>query len=354
MKRAIFGAVLGENRLLRTYDTLGFISWGWTPPIGSDVIGIREVIATFGNNIIALCELENGNEAIYHSPDQGDTWSKALEVADIYDITSVGYNWTLASTSAGWYSSLRAGQFWDLVAAAGEGVPVGRSVVWTYPDHLFAHDGSTIWLSENKAAAWDEVCDLTTIPGYRSEDVLHSIDGYYGRVIATCGNALVETVDQGDNWSVIDLPAKFRAWPLISEEAPIWRQVAYWDTLDQTDPAKSRWMISAVLSKSNIIRTFINRGTGTFSPIVDMALSQRHRLNATMSRRAGADITDTLLSITGDRRISGELMHAMTISSDGTAFSDVLGGSLQTASILTNKHIDEAKAALSRMGSLGV
>jgi hypothetical protein len=347
MRRAVLGAVMGENRLLRTYDTLGFTSWGWTPAIGSDVTSVREVIATFGNNVIALCELENGNEAIYHSPDQGEKWSKVLEVADIYDITSVGYNWTLASTSAGWYSSLRAGQYWDLVAAAGEGVPVGKSVVWTYPDHLFTHDGAAIWLSENKAEDWDEVCDLTAISGYRPRDVLHSIDGYYGRVIATCGNALIETLDRGDAWAAIDLSTKVRAWGLISAELPIWRQVVYWGSLDQTDPTKSKWMVSATLSKSNIIRTFINRGAGTFSPIVDMALSQRHRLNANVTRRAGADITDTRLSITGDRRIGGELRHAMTVSEDGAMFTDVLAGSSQAMPLTSNTLLDQAHGILS-------
>ncbi len=344
MKRAVFGAVIGENRLLRTYDTLGFVSWGWTPTIGSDVIGVREVIATFGNNIIALCELETGNEAIYHSPDQGNTWTKVLEVTDIYDITSVGYNWTLASTSAGWYSSLTSGYTWDLVAAAGEGVPVGKSVVWVSPDHLFAHDGNAIWLSEDKGATWSSVCDLTTIDGYSEHTRLHSIDGYYGRIIATCGEALVETYDLGDTWAAIDLATKFRGWSFISPEEPIWRQVVFWGTLNQSLPAASRWMISAALSESNIIRTFINRGAGTFSPAVDMALSERHRLNANVTRRAGADITDMILSITGDRRIDGELRHAMTVSTDGVAFDDVLGGSLNTLALPSTPELDRANA----------
>jgi hypothetical protein len=348
MKRAMFGALIGENRLMRTYDSLGWSSWGWTPVIGLDVSGVREVIATFGYNIIALCELFNGNEAIYHSPDNGEHWTKVLEVTDIYDITSVGYNWTLASTSAGWYSSLKAGSSWNLVAAAGEGVPVGKSVVWVAPDHLFAHTGSEIWLSEDKAATWSPVCDLTAFSGHSTAHTsLNSIDGYYGRIIATCGRSLVETTDLGDTFAAINLSAKVRAWSLISAQDPIWRQVVFWDVLSPADPETSRWMVSAVLSESNIIRTFVNRGTGTFSPAVDMALSQRHRLNATVTRRAGADITETNLMITGDRRINGELRHAVTVSEDGIDFIDALGGSTNALATKTTSNLDRAHAALS-------
>ena len=349
MKRAMFGALIGENRLMRTYDSLGWSSWGWTPVIGLDVSGVREVIATFGYNIIALCELFNGNEAIYHSPDNGEHWTKVLEVTDIYDITSVGYNWTLASTSAGWYSSLKAGSSWSLVAAAGEGVPVGKSVVWVSPNHLFTHTGPEIWLSEDKAVTWTQVCDLTAIPGYRAQDNLHSIDGYCGRIVATCGEALVETLDLGETWAAVNLSTKVRAWPLISAEEPIWRQVVFWGVLTPTSPSTSRWMISATLSKSNIIRTFVDRGLGTgiLSPVVDMALSQRHRLNATVARRAGADLTEVSLAISGDRRINGELHHAATVSSDGTSFQDVLGGSTNVIARPTTANLDRAHAALS-------
>lgn len=350
MRRACFGAVIGENRLMRTYDTLGWNAWGWTPIIGLDVSGVREVIATFGENVIALCELFNGNEAIYHSPNSGETWTKALEVVEIYDITSVGFNWTLASTSAGWYSSLKSGSSWELVAAAGEGVPVGKSVVWVAPNHLFTHDGSAIWLSENKAAAWDSICDLTIMGGYSANLINHnSIDGYQGRIIATCGHGLVETTDLGGAWDSIDLAATIRGWNLISAELPVWRQVAFWDTLDALDPAKSRWMISSILAKSDTIRTFVGRGTGTFSPVVDMALSQRHRLNVSQTRRLGADVTDTSLMISGDRRIDGELRHAMTISGDGIVFNDVLGGSVLSLARSSNPAMDAAYAALTKL-----
>jgi hypothetical protein len=349
MKRAVFGAVIGENRLLRTYDTLGFVSWGWTPVIGSDVMGVREVIATFGNNIVALCELFNGNEAIYHSPDQGDTWTKVLEVTDIYDITSVGYNWTLASTSSGWYSSLTSGHTWNLLTLMG---PIGKSVVWVSPNHLFAHAGDAIWLSEDKGSTWTSVCDLTAIVGYSEHAKLHSIDGYYGRIIATCGESLVETYDRGATWAAIDLATKFRGWSYISPEEPVWRQVVFWDAVDYKLPATSRWMISATLSDLNIIRTFINRGTGTFSPSVDMALSERHRLNATVARRVGQDLTDVVLMITGDRRINGELRHAETVSSDGITFSDVLGGSQNTLATGSCWSKDAAHAAMAEMRRL--
>ena len=353
MKRAMFGALIGENRLMRTYDSLGWSSWGWTPVIGLDVSGVREVIATFGYNIIALCELFNGNEAIYHSPDNGEHWTKVLEVTDIYDITSVGYNWTLASTSAGWYSSLKAGSSWNLVAAAGEGVPVGKSVVWVAPDHLFAHTGSEIWLSEDKAATWSPVCDLTAFSGYtEAQTTLNSIDGYYGRIIATCGRSLVETTDLGDNFAAIDLAANVRAWSLISAQDPIWRQVVFWDVLTPADPETSRWMVSATVSSKDLIRTFVNRGTGTFSPVVDMALSQRHRLNAVISRRAGQDLTDIALSISGDRRINGELRHAMTISNDGVAFTDVLGGATNSLARVSCAPRDRAMATLAEMRRL--
>jgi hypothetical protein len=389
---------------MRTYDVLGWNAWGWTPPIGvtdpsvevsdfplgvndsvpeyeswaripdliddvdpgavvseltswddvpvfeGDVSGIREVISTFGENVIALCELFGGNEAIYHSPNSGDIWKKVLEVVEIYDITSVGYNWTLASTSAGWYSSLKAGSHWDLVAPTGPGVPVGRSVVWVAPNHLFAHDGAAIWLSEDRAASWVLVCDLTTMEGYSANLTRYSsIDGYQGRIIATCGHGLIETRDLGSFWDNIDLTAIVRGWGLISTELPVWRQIAFWDTLDALDPAKSRWMISMILTKSDIIRTFVGRGTGTFSPVVDMALSERHRLNVSVTRRAGADLTDTNLLISGDRRIRGELRHAIVTSDDGLAFSDVLGGSTNVLQITSSPELDAAHVALSKL-----
>jgi hypothetical protein len=348
MRRAVFGAVMGENRLMRSYDVLGWNAWGWTPIIGLDVTGVREVIVPFGENVIALCELSNGNEAIYHSPDSGGSWTKALEVAEIYDITSVGFNWTLASTSAGWYSSRLAGSAWSLIAAAGATVPVGKSVVWTKPNHLFTHDGASIWLSENKGAAWTEICDLTAITGYK-DTPYNSIDGYQGRIIATCGYALVESVDLGDTFSVIDLSTIVRAWSSISAELPIWRQVAFWDTLDAVDPAKSRWLVSAVLTQSNIIRTFVCRGAGTFSPVVDMALSDRHRLSVTQTRRTGADITDNSLIVSGDRRVSGELRHAMTVSTDGIVFDDVLAGGIQSLARQSTPSMDAAYAALVKL-----
>jgi len=348
LKRAILGAVLGENRLIRTFDSLGFSAWRWTPVIGPDVVNVREVIVTFGNNVVALCELFNGNEAIYHSPDSGDSWTKVLEVTDIYDITSVGYNWTLASTSAGWYSSLTSGYSWTLVAAAGEGVPVGKSVVWTAPNRLFAHDGSSIWLSDDRGATWNVVCDLTAIAGYHATK-FNSIDGYRRRVIATCGYALVETQDGGATWTAIELSTKFRGWSFISPEEPVWRQVVFWDSLDVSDPDKSRWMISAVLSKSNIIRTFVGQGIGTFSPVVDMALADRHRLNVSSTKRAGSGIADTTLTITGDRRIGGELRHAFTVSSDGITFTDVLAGETGDQPSQGNSTVDRAFATLQNL-----
>jgi len=392
---------------MRTYDALGWNAWGWTPPIGisdgtvpefsswppvpggsddpdlaaevpeyelwedvppflgepepdldeevpdtvspASVVGIREVIETHGENVIALCELSDGNEAIYHSPDSGDSWSKVLEAPEIYDITSIGHNWTLASTSYGWFDSLKAGSLWELAAAAGEGVPVGKSVVWVKPNHLFTHTGSAIWLSEDRAINWVQVCDLTAISGYTTNARYNSIDGYQGRIIATCGYALVETEDLGDTWDAINLSAVVRAWSQIGAEQPIWRQVAFWDTLDPLDPAKSRWMISAILTGANIIRTFVGRGAGTFSPVVDMALSERHRLNISQTRRMGADVTDTSLLISGDRRIDGELRHAMTVSNDGTAFTDVLGGSITTLKRPSNPAMDAAYAALTKL-----
>lgn len=326
MRRAIFGAVLGESRLMRTYDTLAFSTWGWTSVVGADVLGIRECVHTFGENIVALCELQNGNDAIYHSPDSGESWTKALECAEIYDITSVGFNWTLASTSDGWYNSYSSGYSWTLIAADGEGVPVGKSVVWVMPRHLFAHDGTDIWLSENRGSTWDQVCDLTTFSGFKTSP-WNSIDGYEGRVIATCGTALVETLDQGDTWQALDLPAVIRGWSLLSGNLSFWRQVVFWDTLDATDPAKSQWMISAILGNVDIIRTYVARGTGTFSPVVDMGLSQRHRIEATVTQRLGVPGYDHLLTISGDRRVNGALKQAMSVSTDGITFDDVLAGS---------------------------
>lgn len=469
MRRAAFGALIGENRLLRTYDSLGWSTWGWTEPIilhvpepgvwgyisgglpdpdlytvvpeydswdgvpdlidelepapdapvlenYSIVTGIREVIATFGENVVALAELANGWEAICHSPDSGETWTKVLEVTEIYDITSVGYNWTLASTSDGWYSSLTSGSTWELMAAAGPGVPVGISVVWVMPNHLFCHTGSEIWLSEDRAATWEMVCDLTAIEGYLTNNKFHSIDGYQGRVIATCGYSLIETQNLGATWDIIDLPTVVRAWSYMAPDLPIWRQVAFWDArkpdsvpeydswgdvpyidavepdpgivpeyysrvleyrswdnvpdlIDEplpyldaevpeyysrvpeyySDPTMSRWMISSVLARSDIIRTFVARGDGRISPVVDMALSERHRLNVSVARRAGVDITDTALMITGDRRVDGELRHALTISRDGIIFDDVLGGALNTLSTPSNTVMDAAHATLAQM-----
>jgi hypothetical protein len=402
MRRAAFGALIGENRLLRTYDSLGWSTWGWTEPIilyvpesgvwgyipgglpdpdlevevpeyvswddvpdlvdelepdpdtivldnYSIVTGIREVIATFGENVVALAEMVNGWEAICHSPNSGKTWTKALEAAEIYDITSVGYNWTLASTSNGWYSSLTSGSTWDLIAPAGPGVPVGISVVWVMPNHLFCHTGSEIWLSEDRAATWEMVCDLTAIEGYLTNNKFHSIDGYQGRVIATCGYSLIETQTLGETWDIIDLSAVVRAWNYIGPDKPIWRQVAFWDTLDPLDPTKSQWMLSTILTRWDIIRTFVARGDGRISPVVDMALSERHRLNVSVARRAGVDITDTALMITGDRRVDGELRHALTISRDGIIFDDVLGGALNTLSTPSNTVMDAAHATLAQM-----
>jgi len=262
----------------------------------------------------------------------------------------VGYNWTLASTSAGWYSSLKAGSAWTLVAAAGEGVPVGKSVVWVAPNHLFTHTGSEIWLSEDRAANWELVCDLVAVSGYRAGDALHSIDGYYGRIIATCGYSLIETMDLGEHWAPIPLSTMVRSWSLMSSEEPIWRQIAFWDTLDQTDSSKSRWMVSAILTKSNLIRTFVNRGLGTFSPVVDMALSERHRLNVNSVQRMGEATYDHQLIISGDRRVNGELVHALTVSTDGQEFSDVLGGSNSNRSFTQGfPGLDEAHAELARL-----
>lgn len=400
MRRSVFGAVMGENRLLRTYDSLGWVTWGWTEPVGSvapvpeygiwddvpygasdpdpytvvpeydfwddvpdvsdpdptarvleysPVISIREVISTFGENIVALAETANGWEAICHSANGGKTWTKVLEAEEIYDITSVGYNWTLASTSNGWYSSLTSGSTWDLIAPPGPGVPVGMSVVWVMPNHLFCHTGSAIWLSEDRGATWSMVCDLTAIDGYVVNNKFHSIDGYQGRVIATCGYSLVETLDLGVTWNTIDLSEVVRAWNYIGPTLPIWRQVAFWDTLDPLDPARSRWVFSVTLTTWDIIRTFVARGDGRMSPVVDMALSERHRLNVSVARRAGADITDTSLMITGDRRIDGELRHAMTISKDGIIFDDVLGGSTNTLNIPSNTVMDIAHTTLAKM-----
>lgn len=350
MRRACFGAVIGENRLMRSYDALGWSTWGWTPILGLDVAGIREVISTFGENVIALCDLIGGGQAIYHSPDSGDSWSKVLAATEIYDITSVGFNWTLASTSDGWYSSRRAGSSWDIICPAGAGVPFGKSVVWVMPDHLFTHDGAAIWRSVLKGSegSWEQVCDLTAITGYLPTK-FNSLDGYQGRIISTCGYALVETRNLGQSWQVLNLPSVIRDWNLVQASKPIWRQVAFWGTSDVLDPTKSRWMISSLLGKTDIIRTYVDRGTGTLSPVVDMALSERHRLNASETRRMGVDITDISLMISGDRRINRELRHAMTTSKDGITFKDVLGGSLNTLKQPSNPTLDKAYAELSKL-----
>jgi hypothetical protein len=193
------------------------------------------------------------------------------------------------------------------------------------------------------------VCDLTAIEGYLANNKFHSIDGYQGRVIATCGYSLIETLDLGSTWDVLDLSEIVRAWSYIGPDQPIWRQVAFWDTLDPLDPTRSQWMFSTILTKWDIIRTFVARGDGRISPVVDMALSERHRLNVSVARRAGADITDTALMITGDRRIDGELRHALTISQDGIIFDDVLGGALNSLSTPSNTVMDAAHATLAQM-----
>jgi hypothetical protein len=200
------------------------------------------------------------------------------------------------------------------------------------------------------SGSWRVVCDLTAFPCYSASNTKsNSIDGYQGRVIATCGYGLIETLDLGTTWAAINLPTVVRGWRLIGAELPIWRQVAFWDTLDATNPLKSRWLISSILTKSNIIRTYVARGTGIISPAVDMALSERHRLNVTATRRMGADITDTSLLISGDRRIDGELRHALTISSDGVIFTDILAGETSAAPVRSSDTLDFAHGELQRL-----
>ena len=99
----------------------------------------------------------------------------------------------------------------------------------------------------------------------------------------------------------------------------------------------------------NIIRTFVGHGAGTISPVVDMALSDRHRLDVTQTRRMGRDVTDTSLIISGDRRINGELRQALTVSNDGISFEDVLGGSTPYQARESNAALDAAYAALTRL-----
>jgi hypothetical protein len=342
---------------MRTYDVLGFTTWGWTPILGLDVAGIREVIATFGENVIALCDLFNGNQAIYHSPDNGDSrWANVLEVAEIYDITSLSTNWTLASTSDGYYSSLKSGSSWDLICPVGAGVPVARSMVWIKKtDQLFVHTGDSIWLSDNKGAegSWDQVCDLTVIQGYLPNNIKYnSIDGYPNSIIATCGYALVNSIDDGGlgTWDELDLTTVIRDWQYVQPSQPIWRQVVFWYTTDPPTPIKAHWMISAILGDVHIIRTYVNRGLGYFSPVVDMALSERHRLNKSARLNwENRTQVDSLLMISGDRRIEGELKHALTTSTDGIIFEDVLAGTSQNINQPSSPELDIAHAGLTAM-----
>lgn len=355
--RAMFGAVLGENRLLRSYDILGFQMWGWTSVVSLEVAGIHEVIQTFGDNTVCLCDLIAGGQAIFHSPDKGATWSKVLEATNIYDITSLSVNWTLASTSAGWYQSYTSGSSWELICAAGVGVPVGKSVLWTKFDNmLYAHTGDAIWLSDSKGAegSWDQACDLTAIAGYMPTNMkYHSIDGYENSVLATNGYSLVNSLDQGETWPTLDLPTVIRDWQYVAPSEPIWRQVCFWYTYDPPDPTKSHWMLSTILTGTNIIRTYINRGTGIFVPVVDMNLSERHRLNKSCRLPMGVNDEESLnhlLMISGDRRILGELHHAITISRDGFEFNDLLAGETGFLKMKSSSVMDLAQAKLTEIG----
>ena len=345
MRRAYFGAVIGENRLLRSYDVLNHSIWGWTSVLGPDVQGIREVINTFGENVVALCDLIGGGQAIYHSPDGGESWSKVLQATEIYDITSVGINWTLASTSDGWYTSLTSGSTWELVSDAG--APIGRSVVWVTPNHLFTHTGDAIHLSEYRAESWDQICNLEAITGY-IPSTTHSIDGYQGRIMATCGRTIVKSDDLGGSWEALNAATTFRDWKFV--KLPVFRQIAFWDTLDAKDPSKSRWMVSVLIS-SNLIRTYVNRATPSwqFSPVLDMAASERHRILAEASMRWGSPVIEHYLVVSGDRSVNKELKHAMAISTDGVTFTDVLGGGTGNIIIPSCPTLDKAMADLVKL-----
>ena len=104
MRRAIFGAVIGENRLLRTFDALAWNAWSWTPVIGLDVQQVREVIDAHGENVLALCELTNGNEAIYPACEMSRlllslTGKKTFSRPSIETIKKMGFLVGVASSS---------------------------------------------------------------------------------------------------------------------------------------------------------------------------------------------------------------------------------------------------------------
>jgi len=292
-----------KKSIVGRYDpSIGIEGWWQSEQLPGDILTIEDLIWTFGEYCVCRVKMQNGSQSIYFS-NGGRTWEERLNVDNIYHIEKVMPGWLFASTSDGWYESVRSGYDWTKITD--ETAPIGYNILYINKSTpiILAHSGDSINRTMDKGHNWVEVCDLEGHAGYLGTelDSTSSIDGGLGMVFATCGSGLVFSSASGDidTWTDFDLQANFNGWD--ASKIPQFTQIAF---LEAIAPSKitTRWMARVHLRDSHIARHWINLNANwKFEPIFDMRFSPGMKgIEVNFLTQPGTDVPIRQISVSGE------------------------------------------------------
>jgi len=212
MRPVVLSVIDGKNFILGTFDTTSFQSWWKSKPFPGAIDIIQKPIHVYGQYHVCIVKMLNGTYSIYRTKDMGKTWESVYNTSDIiYTLTTIDYGWIVGSTSSGWIESrLDSGYTWSEISSF---APNCKTVINIGDDYLFAHDGTSIWKSEDYARTWSKV--LTKTSWYSQPlhegwsgwtfswngDVEPALAGINETIFVGFGPYLIISDDLGNTWT---------------------------------------------------------------------------------------------------------------------------------------------------------
>jgi hypothetical protein len=213
MRSVVLSVIEGKNFILGTFDTTDFKVWWKSEPFPGDVETIYEPIHVYGQYHACIVKMIDGTYSIYRTKDMGKSWVNVYNTPDIiYTLFSIDYGWVIGSTSTGWIESKTdSGYTWTKISSFASGC---KTVINIDDDILFAHDGMSVWKSEDFAHTWKKILSASSWYSksyyYDQGSKYYYYDGVSAPALAginTCilvgfGPYLVLSDDLGENWHV--------------------------------------------------------------------------------------------------------------------------------------------------------
>lgn len=254
MRPVVLSVIEGRNFLLGTFDTTNFQSWWKSEPFPGAVESIHSPIHVYGQYHVCIVKMQDGTYSIYRTSNMGKSWVQVYNTNDIiYTLTAIDYGWIIGSTSTGWISSsLDSGYTWTKISSF---APNCKTVINIGDDYLFAHDGTSIWRSEDYAKTWSKVLTKTSWTskslheGWQSwtfswsGDASPALAGINKTVFVGFGPYLVISDDNGVTW--VTHPS---GWNNSAFNMPNWGNISL-------SPQAGNHILQLILTEGNGLST---------------------------------------------------------------------------------------------------